>query len=60
MLPDLLQMVRSPTVTGRASDFVVRVYGEEAVRDLDRAIGRALNPEALGFLTRLQSRVSSR
>jgi hypothetical protein len=59
MLEDLLQMVRSPAVTERASSLVVRAYGQEAASAVERAIAHEQSPEALGFLTRLRTRLSN-
>ena len=57
MLRDLIRMAQSPPVSDRAGDLIVRVYGAEANRRVERAIAAQRDPVRAGMLTRLRSRL---
>lgn len=57
MLPDLIRMAQSPAVSERSSNLIVRVYGPEAIRAVERAIREQSDPVRVGMLSNLRSRL---
>lgn len=59
MLRDLLEMVRSNTLNEEASDFVVQVYGEEAVEATEESLEERMPREERERLEALRARLTS-
>lgn len=57
MLPDLLRMAQSPTVAEPAADLIVHAFGSEARTAVELAMEEQTDPEKVGMLTRLLSRL---
>ncbi|MBW2460266.1 MAG: serine/threonine protein kinase [Deltaproteobacteria bacterium] len=57
MLPDLLRMAQSPTVAVLAADVIVQAFGAEAISAVEAAMEEQTDPEKVGMLTRLRSRL---
>ena len=59
MLPDLLEMVRSGTLHRQAVEFVARVYGVDALPEVQRQLEERMRREERRRLERLVERLGS-